>query len=106
MNKKVVKISIIFLILMLFINTINIYALDISGNYEIIDVDPPGLYVWSPFLYSISPIIFKIIGALGIISLVCILISLAKHDDIKFALKYFVMYIVSAITLKLQKRNL
>lgn len=102
MKKRLVKIEFIFLILMLFINTINIYAMNTSSNY-MIAVDPPGLYVWSPFLYSISPIVFKSIVALGKISLIFMLISLVKHNDMKFTLIYIAMYIISAITLKIAK---
>ena len=67
--------------------------------------DPPGLYVWSPELYEISPSIFKSIYILGTISIIFIAIVLVKKRSIKFALINFALYIISIITLNLAKEE-
>ena len=95
--KKALKIfSILFLVLILWV--IQIYAISdntmLEGITDIL-IDPPGLYISSPFLYNISPIVFNTMIALGIISI--IIVILTKNKNRKFIVIYILMYVISGL---------
>ena len=89
--KKILK-TVLIIIVILSINNCMAISTDFSN---IIMEDPPGLYISSPFLYNISPIVFNSMIVLGIISI--IIVILTKNKNIKFIAIYILMYVISGL---------